>query len=154
MRARMCSTLIFCLLAGLAGRCPAQEKTDAASIRALEMKWAEAYKQRQVDVLSSLLAEDYVITTEDGSTHSKVGFVSHNAEPSEHVEIAEMSDLKIRIHGDTGVVTGAYHERGESGGKRYDYHDRLDEDRRKVAAHCVTLQRSGELVQFNSCLFQ
>jgi len=41
------------------------------------------------------------------------------------VEIAEMSDLKIRVHGDTAVVTGAYHERGESGGKRYDLHDRL-----------------------------
>ena len=36
-----------------------------------------------------------------------------------------MSDLKIRIHGNIAVVTGAYHERGESGGKTYDYHDRL-----------------------------
>jgi ketosteroid isomerase-like protein len=29
------------------------------------------------------------------------------------------------MHGDTAIVTGAYHERGESHGKRYEYHDRL-----------------------------
>jgi len=41
------------------------------------------------------------------------------------VEVAELSDLKVRTHGDVAVVRGAYHERGESGGKRYEYHDRL-----------------------------
>ena len=125
MRRRILSTLIFCLLACVASPCPAQEKPDVATIRSLEMEWTDAYKKRQVAVLSSLLAEDYVITTEDGSTYGKVGFVSHNAKPSEQVEAAEMSDLKIRVHGETAVVTGAYHERGESGGKKYDYHDRF-----------------------------
>ena len=125
MRARIFSTLVLCLLVGFAIRNLAQEKSDAVNIRALESKWAESYRQRQVDILSSLLAEDYVITTEDGSTYGKVGLISHNAEPSERVEVAEMSDLKIRMHGDIAVVTGAYHERGESAGKRYDFHDRL-----------------------------
>lgn len=125
MRARTLSALIFCLLTFLASQSPAQEKPDVAAVRAQEMKWADAYRQRQVDVLSSLLAEDYVITFEDGSTYGKVGFISHSAEPTEHVEIAEMSDLKIRMHGDVAVVTGSYHERGESGGKRYDYRDHL-----------------------------
>jgi ketosteroid isomerase-like protein len=124
MRARNVFTILL-LLACLASLCPAQEKPDVAAVRAQEMKWAESYKNRQVDVLSSLLADDYVITVEDGTTYSKVGFISHSAEPSEHVEIAEMLDLKIRMHGDVAVVTGTYHERGESSGKRFDYHDRL-----------------------------
>jgi ketosteroid isomerase-like protein len=29
------------------------------------------------------------------------------------------------MHGNIAVVTGAYHEKGESNGKRYEYHDRL-----------------------------
>ena len=124
MRTSIFSTLVLCLLGCFAIRDLAQEKSDVASIRALESKWAESYRLRQVDILSSLLAEDYVITTEDGSTYGKVGFISHNAGPL-RVDIAEMSDLKIRIHGNIAVVTGAYHERGESGGKTYDYHDRL-----------------------------
>jgi len=124
MRAPIFSTLVLCLLGCFAIRDLAQEQSDAASIRTLESKWADAYKQRQIATLASLLAEDYVITMEDGSTLGKVGFISHSA-VALRVEIAEMSDLKIRMHGNIAVVTGAYHERGESGGKTYDYHDRL-----------------------------
>jgi ketosteroid isomerase-like protein len=41
------------------------------------------------------------------------------------VVISEMSDLKVRMHGNTAVVTGAYHEQGLSNGKPYEYHDRF-----------------------------
>ena len=103
----------------------AQEKADAATIRALEMKWTESYKQHSIDILSSLLAEDFTITIEDGSVYSKAGYISHSADSKVHVQIAELSDLKVRFHGDTAIVTGAYHEKGESEGKTYDCHDRL-----------------------------
>ena len=126
MRTRVSSALTFCLLAGLAAPLAAQEKSEvAASIRSLELKWSESYKQRQVQILSTLLADDFVITVEDGSTYSKTGYISHSAEPSVHVEVAEMSQLKVRMHGNTAVITGAYHEIGESNGKRYEYHDRF-----------------------------
>ena len=124
MRARIFLTLVLCLLGSFASRDLAQEKSDTASIRALESKWADAYKQRQIAKLSSLLGEDYVITVEDGTTYGKVGFLSHSSGPL-RVDIAEMSDLKIRMHGNVAVVTGAYHERGESSGKAYDDHDRF-----------------------------
>jgi len=104
---------------------PAQEKSEAATIRALEMKWTQSYKDRSIDILSSLLAEEFVITVEDGNVYSKTGYISHTADPSTHVQVAELSDLKVRIHGDTAIVTGAYHEKGESNGKPYEYHDRL-----------------------------
>lgn len=119
------ATLIFGLLAAAAISLPAQEKSDAAAIRALELKWTESYKQRSIDILSSLLAEDFVITIEDGSIYSKAGYISHTADPSTRVQVAELSDLKVRMHGDTAIVTGAYHEKGESNGKPYEYHDRL-----------------------------
>ena len=75
--------------------------------------------------MSSLLAEDFVITVEDGSIYSKAGYISHSADPATQVQVAELSDLKVRIHGDTAIVAGTYHEKGESNGKRYEYHDRL-----------------------------
>jgi ketosteroid isomerase-like protein len=128
---RIC-TLVLCLLAASAARLPAQEKSEAATIRALEMKWTESYKERSIDILSSLLAEDFVITIEDGSIYSKAGYISHSADPSTRVQVAELSDLKIRMHGDTAIVTGAYHEKGESNGKPYEYHDRLTDVWMKV----------------------
>ena len=103
----------------------AQEKSDAATVRSLELKWTESYKQRSIDSLSSLLADEFTITVEDGNVYSKAGYISHTADSKVRVEVAEMTDLKVRVHGDVAVVTGAYHEHGESDGKPYDYRDRL-----------------------------
>src|SRR6267378_8476563 len=126
MGIRMASRLTFGLLVFLTIRMAAQEPSSAASqVRKLEEKWTAAYKERKIDLLASLLSEDFVITVEDGNTYSKTGYISHSAEPSVHVEVAELSDLKVRMHGNTAVVTGAYHERGKSDGKPYEYHDRL-----------------------------
>jgi ketosteroid isomerase-like protein len=132
MRIPLVLILTLFLVAGLAIPLATQGKSEADSIRALELQWTESYKQRQVQMLSSLLSEDFVITVEDGNTYSKMGYISHSAEPSVHVEVAEMSDLKVRMHGNTAVVTGAYHERGQSKGKPYEYHDRLTDVWMKV----------------------
>src|SRR3954454_24922363 len=107
--------LLICTLCIWPALLNAQETADAATIRNLEMKWADSYKSRQLDVLSSLIDDDYVITFEDGTTHGKVGLFSHTAKTSEHVEAAEFSDLKIRMHAGTAVVTGSYHEQGDRG---------------------------------------
>jgi len=109
-----------------------QEKSDAATVRSLELKWTVSYKQHSIEILSTLLADDFVITVEDGSVYSKAGYISHTADAKVRVDIAEMTDLKVRIHGDTAVVTGAYHEKGDSGGKTYEYHDRLTDVWMKV----------------------
>jgi len=132
MRSHRVCTLIICLLATSTLRLPAQDKSDAATVRALEIKWTESYKQRSIDILSSLLADDFTITIEDGSVYSKAGYISHSADPSTHVKVAELSELKVRMHGDTAIVTGAYHEKGDSNGKAYEYHDRLTDVWMKV----------------------
>ena len=102
-----------------------QGKSDADTVHSLELKWTESYKQRSIDILSSLLADEFVITVEDGNVYSKAGYISHTADSKVRVDVAEMSDLKVRIHGNTAIVTGAYHEKGMSEGKPYEYRDRL-----------------------------
>ena len=105
----------------------AQTKGDPATSRilALETKWNEAYKRGDVATMESLLADDFVITVEDGSTFSKSGYIAHNGDSTVHVEVSEMTDLKVRMHGNVAVVTGAYHEKGTSKGKPYESRDRL-----------------------------
>ncbi|HLZ40160.1 MAG TPA: nuclear transport factor 2 family protein [Candidatus Sulfotelmatobacter sp.] len=126
-------TLICCLLATSASGLWGQGRSDAATVRALELKWTESYKEHKIDILSSLLSDDFVITIEDGSIYSKAGYITHSADSAVHVQVAELSDLKVRVHGDTAIVTGAYHEKGESSGKPYEYHDRLTDVWMKVA---------------------
>jgi ketosteroid isomerase-like protein len=118
--------LIFGAIWGCASG-TAQNKPESASakILAIEDKWNAAYKRGDVAAMESLLAEDFIITLEDGSTLSKSGYIAHNSDSTLHVEVTEMTGLSVRVHGSTVVVTGGYHEKGRSGGKSYEYRDRF-----------------------------
>lgn len=67
--------------------------------------------------MDSLLADDFIITVEDGTTFSKAGYIAHNGDSTVHLKKSEMSDLRVRMHGSTAVVTGAYYEKGTTKGK-------------------------------------
>ncbi len=116
------AVVAFCLLS-FAGS--AQKIAEGGNVLGLEKKWTEAYRDRNISILSSLLAEDFVITVEDGNTYGKEGYITHSADPSVRVEVAEQSDMHVHMHGNTAVITGTYHERGTSKGKLYEYHDRF-----------------------------
>src|ERR1700694_3964208 len=105
----------------------AQDKPGivSATILALENKWNAAYKRGDIATMESLLADDFIITVEDGSTLSKSGYIAHNGDSTVHVEVTEMSDLKVRMHGNIVVVTGAYHDNGLFKGKSYESRDRF-----------------------------
>jgi len=119
--------LSFAVFLCMAIPLPAQEPGNgAAQVRNLEEKWTEAYKHRDIDILSTLLTEDFIITVEDGSTYSKAGYITHSADPTVQVDVAELSDMRVRMRGGMfAIVTGAYHERGQSNHKPYEYHDRF-----------------------------
>jgi ketosteroid isomerase-like protein len=99
--------------------------TESSTILGLENKWNAAYQRGDIAAMDSLLADDFIITVEDGSTFSKPGYIAHNGDSTVHVKKSEMSDLRVRMHGNTAVVTGAYHEKGTSKGKPYEYRDRF-----------------------------
>jgi ketosteroid isomerase-like protein len=122
MRTRIFSTLLLCLLGCFVIRALPQEKPDVASIRALELKWVDAYKKK----LPTLRLCWQTTTSSHWKTAAlrQVGFISYNAGPL-RVDIAELTDVKIHVHENVAVVVARYHERGELGGKSYDYHDRL-----------------------------
>ena len=122
MRRTRLFALTLCLMATAILVEAQQESEEAARVRALEVKVADCYKQRQLDVLASLLDDHYVITFEDGTSYGKTGYISYSS-TSVRADVAETSDLKIRMHGDTAVVTGVYHEKGNDKGEAYDYHD-------------------------------
>jgi ketosteroid isomerase-like protein len=118
--------LIRCCLCCLPMLAIAQQASqDEVKILDLEKKWTDGYKQHNINTMISLLAEDFVITVEDGRTFGKMGYIAHTADSATQVDVAEESDLKVRMHGNVAVVTGAYHETGTTKGRRYEYRDRL-----------------------------
>jgi len=102
-----------------------QASPETAKVLELEKKWTDAYKERNIKIMTSMLAEDFVITVEDGRSFGRIGYMSHTTDSSVQVEVAEESDVKVRLHGNVAVVSGAYHETGTSKGKKYEYRDRF-----------------------------
>lgn len=103
----------------------AQDSSAAATVKGLELKLLDCYKHHEVQVFASVLDDDFVITFEDGSTYSKTGYLAYSSSSSTRVELAEIPEMRIRLHGDTAVVTGVYHEKGADSQKAYEYHDRF-----------------------------
>lgn len=125
MRKILLSAVTLCLLTVPLIRAMAQEDSDAAQVRALDFKLTEAYKQRQFDLLASLLDDEFVITFENGNVYGKTGYISFSATTTIHVDVAEMTDVKVRMHGNTAILTGIYHERGKDKDGPYNYRDRF-----------------------------
>lgn len=121
------ASLLILVLANLAfGVSGGQSKRDSASqVLAVEKQWNEVYKRGDIAMMNSLLTDDFIITVEDGQTYSKPGYIAHSGNSTVHVQVSDMSDLQVRMHGNTAVVTGAYHEKGIDKGKPYEYRDRL-----------------------------
>ena len=125
---KLCSLLLIIVLSATAaaGISPAQQESELSSkILALESKWNEAYKRNDISTMNSLLADDFIITVEDGTTYSKSGYIANAGDGAMHVEISEMSNLKVTLHGPVAVVTGAYHEKGTLNGRPYEWRDRF-----------------------------
>ena len=125
MRKLLLWALTLCVLTLPFIPAAAQEESESAKVRALENKITDAYRQRHFDVLASMLDDDFVITFEDGNVYGKTGYISFSGTSTIRVEVAEMSDFKVRMHGNTAVVTGVYHEKGMDKDGAYDYHDRF-----------------------------
>lgn len=127
MKIRISLLVLAPLAVWASGFAVAQNEHDtmASKVLELEKKWNDVYKRGDVAAMDSLLADDFIITIEDGSIFSKPGYIAHNGNSTVHVEISEMSNLQVRMHGNTAVVTGAYHEKGTEKGKPYEYRDRL-----------------------------
>lgn len=128
MQVRRQLLLIVLVTACFSNSAAAQNKVDPLSskILNLERDWNAAYLRGNVEAMNSLLADDFIITTEDGKTFSKSGYIALNGNTVVRVEVSEMSDLKVRTYGSAAaVVTGAYREKGTNKGKPYEYHDRF-----------------------------
>ncbi len=67
-----------------------KQDTAASAVLALEKKGNEAYQRGDVVTMNALLADNYIITVEDGNTFSKPGYIAHNGDSTVHVHVSTM----------------------------------------------------------------
>ena len=81
----------------------------------LDREWGEAYKQHDKVTLGRILADDLVFTDIQGKVYNKAQYI--DLALHEVILSYTMSDLAVRVYGDTGVVTGAWNAKFMVDGK-------------------------------------
>ena len=86
-------------------------------VAALNRRWMESYVRGDVGFLERYLAEDYSSTFPDGSVLDKKGEIE--ALKSGAIALDEMtpSEIKVRLYGETAVITGRSRIRAKAGGQ-------------------------------------
>lgn len=88
---------------------------EEQEVEKFEREWSEAYKQHDKATLERILADGFVFTDPQGKVHNKVQYI----DLALHEELLSynMSDLAVRVHGDTGIVTGVWNAKYMVDGK-------------------------------------
>jgi ketosteroid isomerase-like protein len=73
----------------------------------LEREWTEAYKDRNEKALRELLADDFIITDDEGLVSNKEQYIAAIMKQIK-LHFYTLEDLTVRIYGDTGVVAGLW----------------------------------------------
>jgi ketosteroid isomerase-like protein len=87
----------------------------AQALMGLENQWAKASKESNGDALAPLLAANFVNLNSDGKVSDKAATVARTK--SAKWTVNEISDMKVTVHGDAAVVTGAWTGKGTSDGQ-------------------------------------
>ncbi len=93
---------------------------DSASmhkeVEALEQEWRQALLASNVTELDHLLADDYLGVTANGTLETKADLLAMRRSGTTKLSQLDLSDLKIRVYGDTAVVTSRAEVAGTNGG--------------------------------------
>jgi ketosteroid isomerase-like protein len=84
-------------------------------IEGLEMEWRQAQVDNNIDVISNLLADDYVGITANGTVETKSQTIAQRKAGTIRITSLDLDDLKVRLYGDTAVVTSKAELQGVNG---------------------------------------
>ncbi|MBJ6760415.1 nuclear transport factor 2 family protein [Myxococcaceae bacterium JPH2] len=95
------------------------ESAEEKAILQVERDWCAAALRSDAAALEQLLLDDYTLTGSNGVITTKANDVTEAKQGDPKYEVFENRDMKVRVHGDTAVVTGRTHVKGVSGGKAF-----------------------------------
>jgi ketosteroid isomerase-like protein len=120
--------LALILLSGLSPRAHAvfpHHDSTHKEIEGLEMDWRQAQLTNNISVVDRLLADDYLGISANGTLETKADELASRRSGTLHITELELSDIKVRIYGDTAGVTSKAELVGKKGDRdisgRYRY---------------------------------
>ena len=115
--------MIAILPLATASRSNASPEEDAKTVAALDTKYQAVMKANDATTMDQILADDFVLVTGRGKVYSKADLIAsaRKKEVAYERQDEETGSQKVRVWGDTAVVTALLWIRSVQGGKPADY---------------------------------
>jgi uncharacterized protein (TIGR02246 family) len=97
----------------------AKAESDAAvsqTLQAMEQAWLNAEKNHDAAAFEKIVADDWIAITPDGKSQTRIERATEIK--GAHTTSATMGNMKVRVFGDTAVVTGTDDETTIEDGKK------------------------------------
>jgi len=98
----------------------AQGSDQENAVLQTERELCSAYLKGDTDAIAQGVMEDYMLTNSTGKITTRADDIEEAKKNDPKYELFENLDMKVRVHGDTAIVTGRTHTKGISGGKPFD----------------------------------
>src|ERR1043166_7211191 len=121
-----CNNLILMIIALSLGTAPvlnASSEEDAKTVAALDTKYQAAVKSNDAATMDQILADDFILVNGRGKVSSKTDLIesARTKEVTYEHQDEEAGTQKVRVWGDTAVVTALLWIKAVQGGKPIDY---------------------------------
>ena len=126
---------------------PKPQITVEREIESLEEARNQAVLHGDVAALDRMTSDDYTFITLRGELRTKSDILKGFASGSFHYESRQISDLKVRVYGDTAIITGRSVQKGMENGKDYSGDYRFTRVYVKEKGHWVTVALQTTLIR-------
>src|SRR2546429_5936877 len=115
--------MIAALLVAATNKLNATPEEDAKAVAALDTKYQAAVKANDATTMDQILADDFVLVTGRGAVFSKADLLdsARKKEVTYERQDEEPGTQKVRVWGNTAVVTALLWIKSGRGGKPADY---------------------------------
>jgi ketosteroid isomerase-like protein len=93
-------------------------QSDQQTLIQLERDWDAAFLRRDVTFIASVLADDVVVTYDDGKRGDKAKELAAAAAFNQQVDSSTLDEFIVKVNGNTAVVWFTRHLVGPSQGRR------------------------------------
>lgn len=94
--------------------------TDEQTLSQIEREWEDANKSKDKAWFERTYADEYTAINAVGKMFNKTEDIADTLSNTNTVTSAELSDVKVRVYGDTAVVTGRLHRVGKDKNGNFD----------------------------------
>lgn len=113
------AVMLSSCMVGQAQKASDSRLSDEEQIKSIEEERNRAILSGDAATLDRMTADDYTFITLRGELRTKAEIVKGFQSGAFKYESRTISELKVRVYGDTAVVTGRSTQKGEENGKDY-----------------------------------